>query len=1003
MGWDISSFDKRVEYQVDTLRYSSILYNVSVVITLDSSLSIFIQSPIDVAFVINGQSVEFYSLNISKLEFLVLVPEITPDGILTLLVYYDRFNTDHILPETKNDLKFFVYSRIYHSYYWHPSNSYELVYDAYDTNSLKGSYTQTSLSTLTNYGNYFCYYTSIWFYVDSANVGTWLFAVDGDDAVEVAIDGSVVVGWYGDHGMCNCVDHNNTIDLSEGWHCLVARHENGTGGQGLAVHCKPPSSSTWYPFSTLKFRCFRIEHSDSFVKNRKFIANGYQDVLLPFLYNILPDLDVFNRLGTVALESAAGNDFVNNNAALSQPVCSHTGVKTDKYISSYVYVPATNVHTFSILFFAKVIEGGGSSRLISINNSSYLTVQSDGSLIYVDGSTTYQLNYRIDFNKCISISIICNGTSADIIYNGQVIYTIYTPITANTVYLGGYSANNSCTAYFFYFFKFGYVPPSTIDYIHNSFLGPIIQKIGYDTSAEFTSLTLWPYPVFVNDATLLLVEGDGYTKYSIYDYSSSSYIVHNADAGLNYQTTFNTSGIIKLNLQAGSISKDYNVKVNTATDDTIEINNYIDFGTYSNNGLEDINSYLYLPNATLFDIIDTITEYGYSDNNNISFLNVPTETYMYAGIFTNVVDVDVEYNFDVDTDAYYFNIPSFLKLANLYSHNYLYVPCSIVFSDSAADAEDIPVYFSSAYWKYFDYNSEIMVSLIAFSNAETYMSIQDGLLHRYPINTIVSNEVYYELNTSSIVSVSGALENFYNVDVISGTLNRYFSDIMVSTFDNNDTHFNVKLNTIFFEDFSIDLNDVIDKVSCYSVEVKDTYYGIEETSIKVWYEGTSLSGITTSSISDGFKVGWCYDLFTDISREYYSFIVEAKNNYGDTGIQSFYIKRGYRYRYNPYHLTVHDYNELIPILITAENNTYIYPSFSAENLITEVENMPYRGLCASVTPIMLNRIELQSSITALSSNFYPGGEYEIKINCEDNEGNIMPEFTFRFKIRDDGT
>ena len=41
--------------------------------------------------------------------------------------------------------------------------------------------------------------------------GTYQFAVDGDDAVEVIIDGTMVAGWYGGHGQCECTDHYGTI------------------------------------------------------------------------------------------------------------------------------------------------------------------------------------------------------------------------------------------------------------------------------------------------------------------------------------------------------------------------------------------------------------------------------------------------------------------------------------------------------------------------------------------------------------------------------------------------------------------------------------------------------------------------------------------------------------------------------------------------------------------------------------------------------------------------
>ncbi len=71
--------------------------------------------------------------------------------------------------------------------------------------------------------------------------GTYQFAVDGDDAVEVIVDGTydtatgivsggtVVAGYYGGHGACDCQTYSGSITLDAGEHNIVFRHEEGTG------------------------------------------------------------------------------------------------------------------------------------------------------------------------------------------------------------------------------------------------------------------------------------------------------------------------------------------------------------------------------------------------------------------------------------------------------------------------------------------------------------------------------------------------------------------------------------------------------------------------------------------------------------------------------------------------------------------------------------------------------------------------------------------------------
>ena len=59
--------------------------------------------------------------------------------------------------------------------------------------------------------------------------GTYTFAVDGDDAVDLQIDGTTVASWYGGHGNCNCNTYSGSIFLTAGVHTLRFRHEENTG------------------------------------------------------------------------------------------------------------------------------------------------------------------------------------------------------------------------------------------------------------------------------------------------------------------------------------------------------------------------------------------------------------------------------------------------------------------------------------------------------------------------------------------------------------------------------------------------------------------------------------------------------------------------------------------------------------------------------------------------------------------------------------------------------
>ncbi len=91
--------------------------------------------------------------------------------------------------------------------------------------------------------------------INSGDNGNFKFAVDGDDAVEVWIDGTLRVGWYGGHGDCGampgaaaCLDTHATgnINLAAGsTHTVEFRHEEQTGGDNFRLYWKTPWSTTW--------------------------------------------------------------------------------------------------------------------------------------------------------------------------------------------------------------------------------------------------------------------------------------------------------------------------------------------------------------------------------------------------------------------------------------------------------------------------------------------------------------------------------------------------------------------------------------------------------------------------------------------------------------------------------------------------------------------------------------------------------------------------------------
>jgi hypothetical protein len=73
--------------------------------------------------------------------------------------------------------------------------------------------------------------------------GWYRFAVDGNDAVEVLLDGNVLAGWYDGHVECACQTHESApIYLTKGVYDVEFRHEEGTGTETYHLWWNGPDS-----------------------------------------------------------------------------------------------------------------------------------------------------------------------------------------------------------------------------------------------------------------------------------------------------------------------------------------------------------------------------------------------------------------------------------------------------------------------------------------------------------------------------------------------------------------------------------------------------------------------------------------------------------------------------------------------------------------------------------------------------------------------------------------
>ncbi len=80
-------------------------------------------------------------------------------------------------------------------------------------------------------------------YIQAPVDGEYRIGIDGDDAVEVIIDGTVVTGWYGGHGRAGSAQFITTINLQAGFHDIEFRHQEGAGGDNYYLYWQKPSDA----------------------------------------------------------------------------------------------------------------------------------------------------------------------------------------------------------------------------------------------------------------------------------------------------------------------------------------------------------------------------------------------------------------------------------------------------------------------------------------------------------------------------------------------------------------------------------------------------------------------------------------------------------------------------------------------------------------------------------------------------------------------------------------
>jgi type IV pilus assembly protein PilY1 len=135
--------------------------------------------------------------------------------------------------------------------------------------------------------------------------GTYEFSIDGDDAIDLTIDGNVVVGWYGGHGQCSCDTNTASVYLSAGTHTIRFRHHEQTGGDNYYLRWRSNATTAMTDYKV------RVEVCNASV-GLESDCKGYPiGVATPTVYRPTGLLHEFGEDHTMAFGLLSGS-YTNN-------------------------------------------------------------------------------------------------------------------------------------------------------------------------------------------------------------------------------------------------------------------------------------------------------------------------------------------------------------------------------------------------------------------------------------------------------------------------------------------------------------------------------------------------------------------------------------------------------------------------------------------------------------------------------------------------------------------
>lgn len=226
--------------------------------------------------------------------------------------------------------------------------------------------------------------------------GNYQFAVNGDDAVDVSIDGTLVASWYGGHGQNNSSSsldsHSGSVYLSQGYHAIEFRHEEGSGDDNWQLYWKTPSAGGATAMTNYALRVQVCPAGDDKAELREDNCKSYDNNTAYKPTGILHDYGetermYFGLLSGSYQKNMSGGVLRKNMSSFKDEIDETTGqFKTD--VKGIVYT----INAFRIFDFNYGSSGGDSYKCGWISNRAM--TQNDNPPCYSWGNPIAEMMYE---------------------------------------------------------------------------------------------------------------------------------------------------------------------------------------------------------------------------------------------------------------------------------------------------------------------------------------------------------------------------------------------------------------------------------------------------------------------------------------------------------------------------------------------------------------------------------------------------------------------------------